>query len=141
MLSRQLLKGPARALAMKPRHTFFSATAATNSNIEGEEHHDQMTYEEYTKHYVQFFKEQADDMFELQRALNSAFSVDLVPAPEVIVEALRATRRLNSFVLAVRTLNGLRDKIDDEKVYGEYIRELQPTLTELGIATPEELGR
>ncbi|KAI3640438.1 hypothetical protein MIR68_001316 [Amoeboaphelidium protococcarum] len=108
---------------------------------DGQEDHHELTYEEYTETYIKFFKNEADDIFELQRGLNQAFSVDLVPAPSVLVEALKAARRMNSFVLAVRTLEGLRDKIGDEKIYKEYLNDLKPTLDELGVPAPEELGR
>ena len=104
--------------------------------------HKEETYEEFTERYVKFFNQEADDLFELSRGLNNAFSVDLVPAPEVLEAALRASRRLNSFALATRTLDALREKLaGDQKVYQEYLTELKPVLEELGVPTLEELGR
>lgn len=84
--------------------------------------HNEETYEEYTDRYVKFFSKEADDLFELSRGLNNAFCTDIVPAPQVIVAALEAARRLNSFSLAARTIEALRDKLHDEKIYGEYIK-------------------
>ena len=46
------------------------------------------------------------DVFELQRNLNNAFAYDLVPAPSVIVAALKAARRVNDFPTAVRIFEG-----------------------------------
>ena len=41
-----------------------------------------------------------------QRNLNNAFAYDLVPAPSVIVAALKAARRVNDFPTAVRVFEG-----------------------------------
>ena len=41
-----------------------------------------------------------------QRNLNNAFAYDLVPAPSVIVAALKAARRVNDFPTAVRIFEG-----------------------------------
>lgn len=43
-----------------------------------------------------------------QRNLNNAFAYDLVPAPSVIVAALRAARRVNDFPTAVRIFEGAK---------------------------------
>jgi cytochrome c oxidase subunit 5a len=113
---------------------------ASSKAEEHDDHHEE-TYEEYTQRYMKFFNEEADDMFELSRGLNNAFCTDIVPAPEVLVAALKAARRLNSFSIAARVVQALREKIQDEKIYKEYLTELEPTLKELGVPTPEELGR
>jgi cytochrome c oxidase subunit 5a len=84
--------------------------------------HKEESYEEYTQRYVNFFNKEADDLFELSRGLNNAFCTDIVPAPQVIVAALNAARKLNSFAVAARTIEALRDKINDEKIYAEYIK-------------------
>ena len=54
---------------------------------------------------------------------------------------MKAARRLNSFALAARVVEALREKIDDPKVYAEYLADLKPALEELGVPTPEEMGR
>ena len=38
--------------------------------------------------------------------MNNAFAYDLVPAPSVIVAALKAARRVNDFPTAVRVFEG-----------------------------------
>jgi cytochrome c oxidase subunit 5a len=104
--------------------------------------HKEETYEEFNARFVNFFDKQADDLFELSRGLNNAFSADLVPAPEVLVSAMKAARRLNSFPLAARTVEALKEKLGgDDKIYKEYLQELKPVMEELGVPAPEELGR
>lgn len=60
---------------------------------------------------------------------------------KIIDAALRACRRLNDFASAVRILEVVKDKAGPHKeIYPYVIQELRPTLNELGISTPEELG-
>lgn len=68
--------------------------------------------------------------------------MDLVPEPKIICAALRACRRLNDFALAVRFLECVKDKGGSyaDKIYPYILQEIRPTLDELGISTPEELG-
>lgn len=68
--------------------------------------------------------------------------MDLVPEPKIIIAALGACRRLNDFALAVRLLESVKDKAGPyaDKIYPYIIQEIRPTLDELGISTPEELG-
>lgn len=68
--------------------------------------------------------------------------MDNVPEPVIICAALRACRRLNDFALAVRFLESVKDKAGSQadKIYPYIIQEIRPTLDELGISTPEELG-
>lgn len=68
--------------------------------------------------------------------------MDLVPEPKIICAALRACRRLNDFALAVRFLESVKDKAGSyaDKIYPYILEEIRPTLDELGINTPEELG-
>lgn len=111
-----------------------------------EDHPDDETYEHFQERYMKAFRSQNLDMFELTRLLNNAFSTDILMSPEVIAEGLRATRRLNSMALAARVLEALKQKVGSagqggNKVYEEYMAELKPVIDELGIPTPEELGR
>ena len=66
----------------------------------------------------------------------------MVPEPKIIVAALKACRRLNDYALAVRFIEAVKDKCGDRvnEIYPYVIQEIRPTLTELGIDTPEELG-
>lgn len=99
------------------------------------------TYDEYTERYLNFFNKEADDLFELTRGLNNAFCTDILPPPEVTVAALQCARRLNSFAVATRVLEGIRSKCEDPALWKQYLKELEPVMKELGVASPEELGR
>lgn len=68
--------------------------------------------------------------------------MDLVPEPKIICAALRACRRLNDYALAIRFLECVKDKCGPytKTIYPYIIQEIRPTLDELGINTPEELG-
>ncbi|KAF8950484.1 Cytochrome c oxidase subunit 6 [Entomortierella lignicola] len=97
------------------------------------------SFEHFTERFVKFF-DNVDDVFELQRGLNNAFGYDLVPAPSVIAAALKASRRVDDYASAVRVFEGLKVKAGSESVYKQYLDELAPLKTELGIQTKEELG-
>jgi len=96
---------------------------------------------EFTERWTRFFQEEAYDQFELLRGLNNCFSYDIVPPVPVIEAALRATRRLNDFATAVRVFGGLREKTENKLQYDTYMEHLAEIKAELGIPTPEELGR
>lgn len=68
--------------------------------------------------------------------------MDLVPDPKIINAALRACRKVNDVALAIRWLEACKDKCGDKvkEVYPYLLKEIRPTLDELGINTPEELG-
>lgn len=66
-------------------------------------------------------------------------SMDLVPAPEVLVAAMECARKHDCFALALRVLAGLRQKVSPA-VYKEYIAELRPAMDALGVPEPSEVG-
>lgn len=99
--------------------------------------------------------------------MNTLIGYDLVPEPKILDAALRACRRLNDLASAIRILEAVKvsdatvisrtlpaftcffkschscpqDKAGPHKeIYPYVIQELRPTLDELGISTPEELG-
>ncbi|KAI9291255.1 putative cytochrome-c oxidase chain VI precursor [Neoconidiobolus thromboides FSU 785] len=98
-----------------------------------------LTFDEHSAQYVNFFNE-VDDVYELQRGLTNCFSYDLVPSPSVLEAALKASRRVNSYSTAVRIFEGIKDKVDNETQYNEYVKELEPIRKQLSILTKEELG-
>ncbi|KAI9255206.1 cytochrome c oxidase, subunit VA/VI [Phascolomyces articulosus] len=101
--------------------------------------HEEESFESFTERYVKFF-DGVEDLFELQRGLNNAFAYDLVPAPSVIESALRASRRVNDYATAVRIFEGIKEKVENDNQYKQYLEELAPVREELGIATKEELN-
>ncbi|KAG0273260.1 Cytochrome c oxidase subunit 6 [Linnemannia gamsii] len=102
------------------------------------EHHEE-SFEDYSARFVKFF-DNVDDLFELQRGLNNAFGYDLVPSTPVIEAALKAARRVNDYPTAVRILEGLKAKANNEALYKQYLEELAPIRAELGVDSKEELG-
>ena len=96
-------------------------------------------YQKFVNLYCQHFKE-CDDEYELERGLNHVFSADWVPSLNVIEEALKCSRRLNTFATSVRILEGLKDKSYKKEQYEQYLLELKPLLDEFGIVDKQQLG-
>ncbi|KAJ6634384.1 Cytochrome c oxidase subunit 5A, mitochondrial [Pseudolycoriella hygida] len=92
--------------------------------------------------YVQFFSKPDIDGWLVRKGMNDLMGMDLVPDPKIIVAALHACRRINDYALAIRWLEGCRNKCGDKKdeIYPWLLQEIQPTLKELGVLTPEEMG-
>ncbi|XP_068613474.1 cytochrome c oxidase subunit 5A, mitochondrial-like [Brachionichthys hirsutus] len=104
--------------------------------------HDKIeTDEEFDARWVTYFSKPDIDAWELKRGMNTLIGYDLVPEAKILDSALRACRRLNDLASAVRILEAVKDKAGPYKdIYPYLIQELKPTLSELGISTPEELG-
>ncbi|XP_078541245.1 cytochrome c oxidase subunit 5A, mitochondrial [Lissotriton helveticus] len=97
--------------------------------------------EEFDARWVTYFNKPDIDAWELRKGMNTLIGYDLVPEPKIIDAALRACRRLNDLASAIRILEAVKDKAGPHKeIYPYVIQELRPTLDELGVATPEELG-
>lgn len=94
----------------------------------------------FQQRWIEHFN-QAPDTFELQRGLNNCFGFDLVPPVPVLEAALKASRRLNDFATAVRIFGGLKSKTENDVQYEQLVAYLRPLMNELGVQTPEELGR
>ncbi|XP_023675372.1 cytochrome c oxidase subunit 5A, mitochondrial-like [Paramormyrops kingsleyae] len=104
-------------------------------------HGRQETEEEFDARWVTYFNKPDIDHWELRKGLNTLVGYDLVPEPKILDSALRACRRLDDMASAIRILEAVKDKSGTHKdIYPYVIQELQPTLDELGISTPEELG-
>ncbi|RXM96966.1 Cytochrome c oxidase subunit 5A, mitochondrial [Acipenser ruthenus] len=102
-------------------------------------HGKQETDEEFDARWVTYFNKPDIDAWELKKGMNTLIGYDLVPEPKILDAALRACRRLNDLASAIRILEA--DKAGPHKeIYPYVIQELRPTLSELGISTPEELG-
>lgn len=72
--------------------------------------------------------------------MNNAFGYDLVPSTSVIEAALKAARRVNDYPTAVRIFEGLKVKAGSDALFKQYMDELAPLKTQLGVETKEELG-
>ncbi|KAI9592580.1 cytochrome c oxidase, subunit VA/VI [Syncephalis fuscata] len=100
--------------------------------------HAEESYEEFNRRYIATF-ESVPDLFELQRNLNNCFAYDMVPSVETVTAALHACRRVNDFGTAVRVLEALKEKVNEQQ-YKDYLSALEPTKEQLGVPTKEELG-
>ena len=99
------------------------------------------TDEEFDARWEAYFNREEIDAWELRKGLNDLYGHDLVPEPRIVVAMLKAARRLNDVALAVRILEAVKEKAaGDPKIYSYIMEAVKPTLVELGISTPEELG-
>lgn len=100
------------------------------------------TDDEFDSRYEAYFNRQDIDGWEVRKAMNDLAGMDLVPEPKIINAALRACRRVSDFALAVRFLEAIKSKcgVRVKEIYPYILQEIRPTLDELGISTPEELG-
>lgn len=96
-------------------------------------------YDAFVDQWLAFFRE-VDDETDLEVGLNECFVHDWVPALGVVEEALKASRRLNSFATAVRVLEGVEERAENKGQYDQYISALKPLMEELGVPSKHELG-
>ncbi|XP_076637689.1 cytochrome c oxidase subunit 5A [Colletes latitarsis] len=120
-----------------PRSTAVGAQNVRASHDEAEE-----PEEEFNAKYTSYLNRPDIDHWETRTIMNSLAGMDLIPDPVIICAALRACRRLNDYGLAVRFLEVVRDKCGPKlkEIYPYILQEIRPTLDELGVNTPEELG-
>lgn len=99
------------------------------------------TEEEFDQRYVDYFSRPDIDGWELRKGINDMQGHDLVPEPRIMIEVLKACRRVNDHSLAVRYLEAVQRKANYKKEVVDYLmNEIRPTLNELGISTPAEMG-
>jgi cytochrome c oxidase subunit 5a len=104
--------------------------------------HSTETDAEFDARYEAYFNRPDIDGWEARKAMNDLLGMDLVPEPKIIIAGLKACRRVNDYALAIRWLEGIKDSCGGEvdKIWPYLLQEIKPTLTELGVETPEELG-
>merc|ERR1712039_264864 len=97
---------------------------------------------EFDARYIAYFDRKDIDGWEIRKGMADLVAMDLVPEPTILAAALRACRRVNDYSLTTRILEITKVKCGDKEAeFWPYImQELKPTLDELGIATPEQLG-
>lgn len=99
------------------------------------------TEEEFDKRWENYFNKADIDGWELRKGINDMQNYDLIPEPKIMCAVLRACRRVNDHSLAVRYLEAVWRKAECKKEIVDYLlQEIRPTLNELGISTPEEMG-
>lgn len=94
--------------------------------------------------------------------MNDLAGMDLIPEPKIVIAALNACRRLDDLALAIRFLETVKEKCGPKvnEIYPFilqvlqyvyfwvmllltlviFLQEIRPTLDQLGVNTPEELG-
>ncbi|CAH1796128.1 unnamed protein product [Owenia fusiformis] len=100
------------------------------------------TDEEVDARYEALFNNPELDGWMFRKACNDLQGMDMVPEPRIIVSALKAARRLNDYSLTTRYLEAVKAKCGNrlDVIWPYILQEIRPTLDELGISTPEELG-
>jgi cytochrome c oxidase subunit 5a len=116
--------------------------AAATGAVRWMSHEVKETDEEFDARYVAFFSRPDIDGWEVRKGMNNLIGMDLVPDPKIISAALRACRKLNDYSLTTRFLEAIRMRANaaNKDIYPYVLKEIKPTLDELGISTPEELG-
>merc|ERR1711997_702688 len=123
--------------AVKPIMARTSVAQVRNMSAAGTE-----SDAEFDARYIAYFDRKDIDGWEIRKGMADLVAMDLVPEPTILAAALRACRRINDYSLTTRILEITKIKCGDKEAeFWPYImQELKPTLDELGIATPEQLG-
>ncbi|XP_018572840.1 cytochrome c oxidase subunit 5A, mitochondrial [Anoplophora glabripennis] len=134
-----------RTTAIRAQSIFRSALTVTKPNVVSSRFMSKEsteTDEQFDSRYENYFNRKDIDGWEIRQGINDLCGHDMVPEPKILIAALKACRRVNDFALAVRILEAVKDKCGNKvgEIYPYIIQEIRPTLTELGISTPEELG-
>ncbi|XP_078035411.1 cytochrome c oxidase subunit 5A [Augochlora pura] len=124
------------------KHIVPRTTALGVQNVRASHDEPEENEEDFNKRYTAYLNRPEIDHWETRQVMNSLAGMDLVPDPSIICAAMRACRRLNDYALAIRFLEVVRDKCGDRlnEIYPYILQEIKPTLDELGVNTPEELG-
>lgn len=98
--------------------------------------------EDMVNRYECYFCREDIDGWDVRQAMNDLVAYDSVPEPRIIIAALYACRRLNDYALSVRFLESVKDKCGNnvKEIWPYIVQEIAPTLSELGMNLPEELG-
>merc|ERR1712113_1323642 len=97
---------------------------------------------EFDARYEAYFNRKDIDGWEIRKGMADLGAMDLVPEPTIVASALRACRRVNDYALTTRILEIVKVKCGakEAEIWPYMLQELKPTLDELGIATPAEMG-
>ena len=96
---------------------------------------------EFDARWEGYFNRADIDGWELRHGMNELYGHDLVPEPKIVCAALKACRRLDDYPMTVRIFEMIKDKaVGDKEIYNYILQQCKPTIDELGLSTPEELG-
>jgi len=125
------LQGAVRSTAFKPTVTAIRLS-----------HQHEETDDEFDARYLAYLSRPNIDGWEIRKAMNDLQGYDSVPEPKLVIAAMKACRKVNDYALAVRYLEAVKDKCGPhvKEIWPFMLKEIGPTLKELGILTPEEMG-
>merc|ERR1711971_5330 len=88
------------------------------------------------------FNHPAIDGWQIRQLVHRIAIDDAVPEPSIVIAGMKACRRNNDYALATRFLEVVRFKCgsDVKTIWPYMMQEVQPTLSELGISTLEQMG-
>jgi cytochrome c oxidase subunit 5a len=94
------------------------------------------------EHAEKIFNDPNTDGWAIRQVFNEFQVMDGFAEIRILAAGLKACRRINDYALAVRFLESLARKTGgyNTELWAYIKKELQPTLSQLGILTPEEMG-
>jgi cytochrome c oxidase subunit 5a len=97
---------------------------------------------EFDSRYIAYFDRADIDGWEIRKGMSDLCAMDLVPEPSIVAASLRACRRVGDYALTTRILETIKLKCGNKEaeIWPYVLQELAPTLEELGVLTPEQLG-
>ncbi|XP_003739765.1 cytochrome c oxidase subunit 5A, mitochondrial [Galendromus occidentalis] len=96
---------------------------------------------EIDAHFEAYFKRADLDPWLLRKGLYDIHRRDMIPNPEICKTILKACRKLDDYALTTRFLEALKFKCRGEPALLAFIlKEIKPTMDELGVSTLEEMG-
>ncbi|XP_041368279.1 cytochrome c oxidase subunit 5A, mitochondrial-like [Gigantopelta aegis] len=113
------------------------------STLVRQKHEDhQESDDAFDARYEAYFNRPNIDGWEVRKAMNDLQGYDLIPEPRIIIAAMKACRRIDDYALAVRYLEAVKDKCGRrvKEIWPYLHQEIKPTLDELGILTPDDMG-
>ena len=133
-----MLRAVSRGIQTAVKSTAFKPSAVVVRNS----HHHHETDDEFDARYVRYLTRPDIDGWEVRKAMNDLQGHDCVPEPKIVIAAMKACRKINDYALAVRYLEAVKDKCGPKakEIWPYMLKEISPTLKELGILTPEEMG-
>jgi cytochrome c oxidase subunit 5a len=136
-----MLRAAAGQLSQVIRGSFGVSRIAAIGAVRHSSHSTE-TDAEFDARYEAYFNRPDIDGWEARKAMNDLLGMDLVPEPKIVIAALKACRRLNDYALAIRWLEGIKDSAGPHKdtIWPFMLQEITPTLQELGVETPDQLG-
>jgi cytochrome c oxidase subunit 5a len=101
------------------------------------------TSEERQAAWLEYFGDENVDFFEIRTGLVELLSDDIIPDPEVSRAIVLACRKVNNVPAALRFLEVLKFRCqspETQELYYIIMEAIQPTLDEIGLPTPTDLG-